>query len=346
MKFALGVALSFVVCACAHVPPAAASLPASYDGGQRILVHTPKGDFHVWTKRYGSNPRIKVLVLHGGPGMTHEYLEALDQTLPGEGVEVIQYDQLGSFGSDQPDDDELWEIPRFVDEVEQVRVALGLDRDDFYLYGHSWGGILAIEYALAHQEHLKGLILSNMMSSAPEYNEYAVNVLEPQMDQAALAEIKRLEASGATDDPRFMELLMEQHYTKHILQRPPEEWPAGVMASLEHVNPGIYVLLQGPSELGLSGRLEHWDRSADLPRITVPTLVIGAAHDTMDANQLRWMASVLPSGRYHHCESGSHLCMYDDAETYFAGLLGFLRDVDSGALPRTMPERTGRSTSK
>jgi len=331
MKFVVGVALSLVLCACRQGPSTAPSAPESPDGVRSIAIHTPKGDFHVWTKRYGSNPRIRMLVLHGGPGLTHEYLEALDRILPGDGVEVIQYDQLGSFGSDQPDDDDLWRVPRFVDEVEQVRVALGLDRDDFYLYGHSWGGILAIEYALAHQQHLKGLIISDMMSSIPKYNEYAAKVLEPQMDPAALAEIKRLEASGDTDNPRYMELLMEQHYTKHILRRPPEEWPANVNASLEHVNPKVYVLMQGPSELGLKGRLEHWDRSADLGRIEVPTLVIGARYDTMDPEHMKWMAEAVKHGRFLYCANGSHLCMYDDADTYFAGLLRFLRDVDSGA---------------
>ena len=142
-----------------------------------------------------------MLLLHGGPGLTHEYLEAFDSYFPGAGIEYYYYDQLGSAYSDQPDDPALWDIPRFVDEVEQVRQALGLDEDNFYLYGHSWGGILAIEYALKYQEHLKGLIISNMMASIPAYNEYAENVLMPAMDQAALAEIKALEAAGKTDDP-------------------------------------------------------------------------------------------------------------------------------------------------
>lgn len=134
-------------------------------GGIRMIpVHTPKGDFRVWTRRVGSNPRVKVLLLHGGPGATHEYLAAFDSYFPAAGIEYYSYDQLGSAWSDQPDDPDLWTIPRFVDEVEQVRLALGLDRDNFYLLGHSWGGMLAIEYALEHQQHLKGLVISNMMS--------------------------------------------------------------------------------------------------------------------------------------------------------------------------------------
>jgi proline iminopeptidase len=140
-----------------------------------IPVHTPKGRFRVWTKRIGNSPRVKLLLLHGGPGITHEHLEPCDSWLPAAGVEYYYYDQLGSHYSDQPDEPELWEIDRFVDEVEQVRVALGLDRGTF-LYGQSWGGLLALEYALAHQQNLKGLIISNMMASVPAYNDYAATV--------------------------------------------------------------------------------------------------------------------------------------------------------------------------
>ena len=129
--------------------------------------HTPKGNFRVWTKRVGNNPRMKVLLLHGGPGATHEYFEACDSYLPAAGIEYYYYDQLGSGYSDQPDDPDLWELDRFVDEVEQVRLALGLDRGNFFLLGQSWGGILAMEYALAPGGHLKGLVISNMMSQLP-----------------------------------------------------------------------------------------------------------------------------------------------------------------------------------
>lgn len=298
-------------------------------GGVRMIpITTPAGEFRVWTKRVGNNPRLKVLLLHGGPGATHEYLEPCDSWLPAAGVEYYYYDQLGSHYSDQPDDPDLWDVDRFVDEVEQVRVALGLDRDDFVLYGQSWGGALAIEYALAHQDHLKGLVVSNMMASIPAYNAYAEAVLMPPMDPAALAEIKRLEATGETDDPSYDALLMEHHYVQHVLRRPPEEWPEPVVRGFAHINPAIYVPMQGPSELGASGKLLHWDRSADLARIDVPTLVMGAQHDTMDPAYLEWMAGQLPQGRYHHCPEGSHLAIVDDQETYFDGLIGFLHELE------------------
>ena len=298
-------------------------------GARRIPVRTPKGTYQVWVKRIGNNPRLRVLLLHGGPGSTHEYLEACDSFLPAAGVEYYYYDQLGSGFSDQPDEPSLWELDRFVDEVEQVRQALGLDRDNFVLYGQSWGGLLGLEYALAHQQHLRGLVISNMMASVPAYNAYAEQVLMPEMDQAALAEIKALEAAGKTADPRYMELLTEQHYVHHVLRMPPAEWPDPVQRGFAHINPAIYVSMQGPSELGISSdaKLVNWDRTGDLPSIEVPTLVIGARHDTMDPAHMEMMAASLPKGRYLYCPDGSHLAMYDDQQVYFAGLAGFLHDV-------------------
>lgn len=300
-------------------------------GGVRMIpVETPAGTFRVWTKRVGNNPRVKLLLLHGGPGFTHETFEACDTRLPAAGVEYYYYDQLGSYYSDQPDRPELWELPRFVDEVEQVRRALGLGRESFFLLGQSWGGILALEYALRHQEHLKGLVISNMMSSIPAYNAYARDVLAPRLDAAALAEIRRLEADGRTDDARYMELLGPHYYERHVLRIPMDGWPEPLVRSFRHMNPKVYVPMQGPSELGASGKLESWDRSADLGAIRVPTLVLGAAHDTMDPGHLRWMAGAVARGRYHHCPDGSHLAIYDDQERYFEGLITFLRDVDEG----------------
>ncbi len=102
-----------------------------------VPIETPAGAFRVWTKRIGNNPTLRVLLLHGGPGATHEYLEACGSYLPADGVEYYYFDQLGSAYSDQPHDDSLWELDRFVDEVEQVRRALGLERDSFVLYGHA-----------------------------------------------------------------------------------------------------------------------------------------------------------------------------------------------------------------
>ena len=297
-------------------------------GVRRIPITTPHGTFNVWTRRFGNNPRIKLLLLHGGPGATHEYFEACDAYLPAAGIEFYYYDQLGSYYSDQPDIPDLWELPRFVDEVEQVRVALGLDAGNFFLLGHSWGGILAIEYALRHQQHMKGLVISNMMASIPAYNDYAERVLMPTMDPSVLAEIKRLEAAKDYANPRYMELLMQHHYIYHVLRAPLGEWPDPVDRAFKHLNPKVYIPLQGPSELGASGKLAQWDRTADLHSIRVPAMTIGAQHDTMDPKHMQHMARSLANGRYLHCPDGSHMAMFDDQQRYFDGLIGFIRHVD------------------
>ena len=296
-------------------------------GARRIPITTPKGEFHVWTKRFGNNPTAKLLFLHGGPAATHEYFEASDSYLPAAGIEYYYYDQLGSFYSDQPDDPDLWRLDRFVDEVEQVRIALGLDAGNFFLLGHSWGGILATEYALKYQHNLKGLVISNMMMSIPAYNEYARSVLMPAMDQEVLAEIKGLEGSGETETPRYMELLND-HYLKHVLRLPADEWPDPVNRAFARINRSIYVPMQGPSELGASGLLENWDRTNDLETINVPTLVIGATYDTMDPAHMEMVAGRIPHGRFLLCRNGSHMAMYDDQVTYFRGLIDFIVDID------------------
>jgi proline iminopeptidase len=299
-------------------------------GGVRMIpITTPKGTFRVWTKRVGNNPTIKVLLLHGGPGATHEYFEAFDSYFPGASIEYFYYDQLGSAYSDQPDEPSLWEIPRFVEEVEQVRKALGLNNKNFYVLGHSWGGILAVEYALKYGQNLKGMVISNMMMSIPAYNQYAEKVLMPQMDQKALAEIRRMEKEGKTKDPRYMELLAP-YYEAHILRMPMAKWPEPATRGFSKINEKIYVPMQGPSEMGShNSKLEHWDRVADLPKLTVPTLVIAGKYDTMDPKHMKMVSEKVRHGRYL-LTSGGHMDMYDDQKTYFDGLVKFLKDVDSG----------------
>lgn len=297
-------------------------------GIKMVAIETPKGKFNVWTKRIGNNPRIKLLLLHGGPGATHEYFECFESFLPQEGIEFIYYDQLGSAYSDQPKDNDLWTTERFVEEVEQVRQALGLNKDNFYLLGSSWGGILAMEYALKYQQHLKALIISNMMASAPDYEQYANDVLAKQMDPAILKEVRSLEAKNDFKNPRYMELLIPHFYMEHICRV--KEWPDPINRSFAKLNEEIYVLMQGPSEFGLSGRLEHWDRKSDLKNISVPTLTIGAKYDTMDPEHMKWMSTQVQNGSYLFCPNGSHLAMYDDQQIYMDGLIKFIKEVNAG----------------
>jgi proline iminopeptidase len=297
-------------------------------GVRMIPISTAVGNFKVWTKRFGNNPRIKILLLHGGPAMTHEYMECFESFFPKEGFEFYEYDQLGSYYSDQPKDSSLWTTERFVEEVEQVRKAIGADSTNFYVLGNSWGGILGMEYALKYQQHMKALIVANMMASAPEYGKYSVEVLAKQMDPAVLAEVRAIEAKGDVANPRYMELLIPHFYKKHLCRL--EEWPDGFNRAMKHVNGEIYTLMQGPSEFGIAGRLATWDIKNRLKEIKVPALMIGAKHDTMDPKAMEEQSKLVQRGRYLYCPDGSHLAMWDDQQVFMNGVIQFIKDVDQG----------------
>ena len=298
-------------------------------GIRLVPVQTPVGNFKVWTKRFGNNPRIKVLLLHGGPAMTHEYMECFESFFPKEGFEFYEYDQLGSYYSDQPTDSSLWTTGRFVEEVEQVRKALGMDKTNFYILGNSWGGILAMEYALKYQQNLKGLIVANMVASAPAYGRYADAVLAKQMNPAVLAEIRALEKKEDFANPRYMELLMPNFYQQHLCRLHP--MPDPVLRSFKHANNVVYTMMQGPSEFGIRGRLATWDITAQLPDITVPTLMIGAKHDTMDPKAMEAQSKLVKKGSYLYCPNGSHLAMWDDQQVFMNGVITWIKKIDAQA---------------
>jgi proline iminopeptidase len=334
--FLLLTILSFGLFSCQNNNNTASSVKSDttteiLTGGVKMIpIKTAKGVFNVWTKKVGDNPRIKVLLLHGGPGATHEYFECFDSFLPKEGIEYYYYDQLGSAYSDNPNDSTLWEIDRFVDEVEAVRIALNLDASNFYLLGHSWGGILATEYALKYQKNLKGLIISNMMPSIPDYVKYANEVLGPKLPAEVLAQIRAFEAKGDYTNPEYLKLITDNYYPEHILRLSPDKWPDPVKRAFAKMNYPLYLKMQGPSEFGVVGDavLKNWDRKANLKEIAVPTLSIGGEFDTMDPKAMEALAKEVQHGQFLYCPKGSHMSMYDDQQTYFKGLIKFLKETD------------------
>lgn len=300
-------------------------------GGIKIIsIETPKGKFNIWTKKVGNNPKMRLLLMNGGPGATHEYFECMESFLPAEGIEFIYYDQLGCGLSDNPNDTSMWDLERYVEEVEQVRTALNLTSENFYLLGHSWGGLLAMQYALKYQKNLKGLIVSNMMSSCPAYGKYAEDVLAKQLPPEVLAEVREIEAKGDYSNPRYMELLLPNFYAKHVLRMPIGTWPEPVNRALSKTNQSLYVTMQGPSEFGVAGKLLNWDVTSLLKNLSVPVLTIGAAHDTMDPAFMKMMSEQVQNGSFLLCPNGSHMAMYDDQDVYMKGLIKFIRGVNEG----------------
>ena len=292
------------------------------DGVQYVPVD---GGYRVWTRRVGSGA-AKMLLLHGGPGCSHEYLECFEERMPLDEVEIIFYDQLGSHFSDQPDDTSLWRVERFVEEVEQVRSALGLEQ--FYLYGNSWGGMLAIEYALEYQEHLKGLVVSNMTASIADYVAHA-NELRDRLPADVVARMKAFEEAGDFENPEYEQMVVEHLYSQHLCRVDP--WPDAVMRTFMHLAKPVYNTMQGPNEFVVTGNFKDWNRWEDLHEIAVPTLLSVGRHDTMRPAEIEEMGRRIPNSRVSICENGSHLSMWDDPDAYFAAIVDFVRDVEAGA---------------
>src|SRR6266496_159456 len=265
-------------------------VPKVKTGGVR-MIPIDGGKYRVWTKKIGSG-RIKVLALHGGPGATHEYFECFEDFLPQHGIQFFYYDQLGSAYSDQPDDTSLWTIDRFREEVEQVRAALGLE--NFYLLGHSWGGMLGIEYLLKYQKHVKAAIISDMTASIASYMQYAAQ-LRSQLPAEVLAVLDKYEAKGEYEAPEYQEAMFKQVYTKHLCRLDP--WPDPVERTFKHLSAKVYNTMQGPNEFVVTGNFKDWDRWKDLPQIHVPTLLIVGRHDTMSVEDIRRMGHEI--GRAH-----------------------------------------------
>jgi proline iminopeptidase len=291
-------------------------------GGIRMIP--VDGKYRVWTKKVGPG-RANILTLHGGPGVTHEYLECFEDFLPQAGYPYFYYDQLGSAYSDQPDDPKLWTVERFREEVGQVRSALGLE--NFHLYGQSWGGMLGIEYALKYQKHLKSLVISNMTASIASYVRY-INELRAKLPKEIIATLEKYEAKGEYEAPEYQEVMFKQIYARHLCRLDP--WPDPVERAFKHLNPKVYNTMQGPNEFVVNGTFKDWDRWKDLREIRVPTLLLVGRYDTMSVADIQKMGKEIPNSRVAVCENGSHLSEYDDQEAYFRHLLGFWKQVDAG----------------
>lgn len=283
------------------------------------MVDIP-GGHQVWIKQVGDGP-IPVLLLHGGPGMSHFYFECFEEFLPVDEFRFFYYDQLGCGFSDRPEDLSLWTVDRYREEVEAVRVALGLDR--FVLFGHSWGGMLGMEYALRYQQHLSALVVSNMTAGVAAYVKYA-NELRAQLPAEVRQALKSYEDKGQTKSDGYQKLIMDHLYTRHLCRSVP--WPEPVSRTMRNMNSTVYETMQGPDEFNIVGNFKDWDRWNDLHLIKTTTLLMVGRHDTMSPQDILRMSRLMPRARAVVCENGSHMALYDDQAFYFASLLKFLRE--------------------
>ncbi len=250
------------------------------------------GGHRTWYRIEGdlAGPRPPLVVLHGGPGLPHNYLEPLGR-LSEHGRAVVFYDQLGCGNSDRPDDDDLWTMETFEVELDAVRAGLGLER--FHLLGHSWGGWLAQQYVLDRQPaELASVVLASTCASMPEF-AVATRRLFEQLPADVQAILQRHEGSGTTDDPEYFEASMA-YITQWLIR---SEIPDYVFAAKAGENDRIYTIMQGPAEWKVTGRLRDWDVTERLGEIAVPTLVTSGRHDEMRPEIVQPLVSGLPTQR-------------------------------------------------
>ena len=287
--------------------------PANPDRSRRIKVD----DHEVVTYEYGNGEEV-LFLLNGGPGLPCNYLRDPLLRMVSDGLRVVTYDQLGCGASDKPKDKSLWTIKRYVEEVEIVRQALGLGQ--LHLLGHSWGGWLAIEYALTYLDSIKSLILSNTCGDMP----HLIGELERHrgaLGPETVAMMQRHEAEGTFEHEEYKAAVTLLNY-RHVLRL--ADWPESVHASLDDWNMDVYGTMQGPNEFLYTGNLKTWNRIDEMARVTVPSLVLVGQHDELTPACALKMHNALPKSEIKVFPNSSHMPFYEEPEAYFATLSGFL----------------------
>jgi proline-specific peptidase len=279
----------------------------------------------VWYRRLGEGDALPVLLLHGGPGAAHDYMLPLAERLS-EHRPAIVYDQLGCGRADRPDDTSLWTVDRSVTEVDQVRAALGLEH--CHLLGQSWGGWLAIDYMARGPVGVAGLVLASTSASIAQFVAGARRLIDalPEPHRTALQE---LGARGEYDHPDYR--AAEQEFYRHHLCRM-NPWPEALVRSSDQMEGNqVYLTMNGPTEFDVIGRLRTWDRTPDLGRIDVPTLVTCGRYDEITPACSETIAEGIPDARVVVFEESAHVAHLEEAEAYAGTVEEFLESVEARA---------------
>jgi proline-specific peptidase len=273
--------------------------------------------FNIWYRRLGEGSGTPLLVLHGGPGAGHDYLEPLGRLA--ESRPVVFYDQLGCGKSDRVDDIGLWKIERFVREVNEVRAALRLE--SIHLLGQSWGGWLSIEYMLSQPTGVERLVLASTSASMPQFAA-ETRRLRTELPADVQATLDRYEALGDYNHPKYEEAAMV-FYRKHVCRLP--EWPDYVMRTLANLegNP-VYETMNGPNEFTTIGNLQGWDRTDRLGEIRIPTLITVGRYDELTPACAETLKGGIPDSRLVVFEDSSHLAHVEEESLYLQVLREFL----------------------
>jgi proline-specific peptidase len=272
----------------------------------------------------GEEPgKLPLLLLHGGPGAPHDYLESLE-AVAGTGRRAIFYDQLGC-GSSSRSDESLWNVKTFVEEVGAVRDALGLEKT--HIFGSSWGGMLAMEYALTKPAGLASLVISSSPASIPLWAE-ETSRLRSELPEEVRATLDEHETAGTTGSPEYEAATMV-FYKRHVCRL--DEWPDHILRAFAKLqqNPDVYMYMQGPNEFVITGTLKDWDIVDRLGEIDVPTLITTGGHDECTPKQAEIVHRGIPGSEWVVFEEGSHMQFAEEPDRYLEVLDGFLTRVEA-----------------
>jgi L-proline amide hydrolase len=288
----------------------------------------PFHGYRTWYRIVGEREepgKLPVLTLHGGPGAAHDYLEPL-AALAASGRRLIFYDQLGIANSDEPHDPALWTIGLFLEEIRTVREALGLER--VHIMGQSWGGMLAMEYALTQPDGLASLVIANSPASMTQWVSEA-NRLRLELPADIQAALSHHEAAGTIDDPGYESAVME-FYRRHVCRTDP--WPDCVQRSFTKLanNPEVYRTMNGPSEFHVTGSLKSWNIIDRLGEITVPTLIISGRYDEATPAIAETVHRGIPNSKWVLFENSSHMPHVEETERCLQVLEDYLELIESG----------------
>jgi len=285
------------------------------------MIDVPDG--RVWYRSVGEGG-IPLLCLHGGPGMTHNGMDPLED-LAGR-RQVIVYDQLGCGQSDRPDDTSLWTVPHFVREVEAVRTALELDR--FHLFGSSWGGMLSLQYILDYQPvSLVSLLMAGSPASSLRWVEGCKELFADLPDEVQ-AVIRYHEEKGFTSCPEYLGAV-SVFYKRHLCRLDP--WPSSIERSFAEMSQIVYETMWGPSEFTCTGRLRDWDVFDRLGEIRVPTLVMGGRYDEIRLDHLQDIHERIRGSELLIFQNSSHTPFHDERELFMDKVNEFLVRVEGGS---------------
>ena len=298
------------------------------------MIETTEGhvafrDYRTWYRITGSlgSPKLPLVVAHGGPGCTHDYVDAFRDIATLDGRAVIHYDQLGNGNSTRLPDKgpDFWTVDLFLDELDTLLRALGIEKRYAFL-GQSWGGMLGAEHAVRRPDGLKALVIANSPANMHTWVREA-NRLRRELPQDVQDTLTRHEAAGTITDPQYV-TASRVFYDRHVCRVVP--WPpevARTFAIMDEDNT-VYRNMNGPTEFHVIGTMKDWTVEDRLPDIAVPTLLISGRHDEATPEVVQPYVERVAGIRWVLFEHSSHMPHVEERELCMRTVSDFLKTQD------------------